>query len=99
MSCGPVDLGDSNEDGKDDLDLEVEEQRRRATAALIALETAVKEADEGAQKESEALARFKRQSEGGVRGVVAKTYPFPAAPPPPSLVRKARRGRGVPPPG
>lgn len=96
--CEPVDLGDSDEEGKDDLDLEVEKQRRRAAAALVALEAAAKEADEGAQLESEPLARCKPKSEGGVRGV-AKAYPSPAAPPPPSLVRKGRRGQGVPPPG
>lgn len=97
--CEPVNLGDSDRDGKDDLGLEVEKQRRRAAAALAALKTAAKEADEGAQKESEAPARCKKQSRGGVHGVVAKAYPSPAAPPPPSLVRKARRGQGVPPLG
>lgn len=95
----PVDLGDSDEEGKDDLDLEVEKQRRRATAALVALEAAAKEADEGAQMESEALAKQKRKNKGGARGVVAKAYPSPAAPPPPALLRKARRAQGVPPPG
>jgi len=99
--CEPVDLGSSEPDGegKDDLDLEVERQRRRAAAALVALEAAAKEADEGAQMESEAVANCKRSGKGGVHGVVAKAYPCPAAPPPPSLVRKARRAQGVPPPG
>lgn len=99
MICVPVDLGDSGGERNDDLDLEVEKQRRRAAAALVALETAAKEADEGAQIESEALTRRKRHSKVGAGGVVVKAYPSPAAPPPPSLVRKARRGQGVPPPG
>lgn len=97
--CGPVDLGDSENDGEDDLDLEVEKQRRRAAAALSALKTAAKEADEGAHVESQALGESKRRITRGARRPVAKAYPSPADPPPPALVRKGRRGNGVPPPG
>jgi len=97
--CGPVDLGDSENDGEDDLDLEVEKQRRRAAAALSALEAAAKEADEGAQVESQAPGESKRRGSLGARRPVAKAIPSPAEPPPPALVRKGRRGHGVPPPG
>lgn len=94
-----MDLGDSENDGEDDLDLEVEKQRRRAAAAISALEAAAKEADEGAQVESQPLGECKRRNKGGERRPSAKAYPSPAEPPPPALVRKGRRGHGVPPPG
>ena len=42
---GPVNLGDSDDDKEHDFDLEFEKQRRRANAAVLALETAAKEAD------------------------------------------------------
>ncbi|CAN0061820.1 unnamed protein product [Ectocarpus sp. 8 AP-2014] len=94
----PVAL-DFEDHGGNNLNLEVEKQRRRAAAAVLALETAAKEADEGAQVESECLGDCKRDSSGGARGVVAKAYPSPAGPPPAELLRKSRRGRGAPPPG
>ncbi|CAM9795122.1 unnamed protein product [Ectocarpus sp. 12 AP-2014] len=97
-NCTPVAL-DSEDHGGNNLNLEVEKQRRRAAAAVLALETAAKEADEGAQVESEYLGDCKRDSSGGARGIVAKAYPSPAGPPPAELLRKSRRGRGAPPPG
>ncbi|CAM9434549.1 unnamed protein product [Ectocarpus fasciculatus] len=90
---------DFEDHGGNNLNLEVEKQRRRAAAAVLALETAAKEADEGAQVESECLGDCKRDSGGSARGIVAKAYPSPAGPPPVELLRKSRRGRGAPPPG
>lgn len=48
IGLGPLDLGESDDDAGDDLNLEVEKHRRRANAAVLALEAAAKEADEGA---------------------------------------------------
>lgn len=97
--CTPVDLGDSGEDGEDCLGLDVEKQRRRATAAIQALEAAAKEADEGARVENEALNGCKQSINDSTRRLIAKACPSPAGPPPPELVRKSRRGHGVPPVG
>ncbi|CAN0503631.1 unnamed protein product [Ectocarpus sp. 12 AP-2014] len=94
--CTPGAL-DFEDHGGNNLNLEVEKQRRRAAAAVLALETAAKEADEGAQVEY--LGDCKRDSSGGARGIVAKAYPSPTGPPPAELLLKSRRGRGVPPPG
>lgn len=44
----PIDLGETDDDAGDDLNLEVEKHRRRANAAVLALEAAAKEADEDA---------------------------------------------------
>lgn len=97
--CTPVDLGDSEDDGKDSLDIDVEKQRRRAAAAVQALKAAAKEADEGARVKNEAQNNCKQSSNDGTRRLVAKACPSPAGPPPPELVRKARRGHGVAPLG
>lgn len=101
-NCGPVDLGDSEEDGEDNLDLEVEKQRRRANAAILALEAAAKEADEEALVNSRTASDCKRRSDDA-RGIIAKVYrkgavPSPAGPPPVGVLRnKGRRGPGVSP--
>lgn len=99
---GPVDLGDSDDDEEDDLDLEIEKQRRRANAAVLALETAAKEADEGALADLRAGSDCKHPCED-VKKKVAKVHrerciPSPAGPPPAGASRKGRRGQGVPPP-
>lgn len=103
INCGPVDLGDSEDDGEGDLDLEVEKQRRRANAAVLALEAAAKEADEGAKAESRTVDESKRDS-NGTRGAVSRVHrkggvPAPAGPPPVGVLRKGRRGPGLPPSG
>lgn len=101
---GPINLGDSDDDGdeEDDFDIEIEKQRRRANAAVLALEIAAKEADEGAQADIRKGSDCKRPCEN-VRKKLAKVHrercvPSPAGPPPAGVPRNGRRGQGVPPP-
>lgn len=99
---GPVNLGDSDDDEEEDFYLEIEKQRRRASAAVLALETAAKEADEDAQTDMQKGSDCKRPCENA-KNILAKVHrercvPSPAGPPPAGALRKGRRGQGVPPP-
>ena len=99
---GPVNLGDSDDDEEDEFDLEIEKQRRRANAAVLALETAAKEADEDALAGTRKGSDCKRPCEN-VKKKLTKVHrercvPSPAGPPPAGASRKGRRGQGVPPP-
>lgn len=108
---GPVDVSDSEDEAGGDLNLEIEKQRRRATAAVQALEAAAKEAD----KERVERARPRGSGvEGGDskhgssnngkdtalrKGRRKGGVPAPAGPPPPGSSGKARRRHGAPPQG
>lgn len=99
---GPVNLGDSDDDEEDEFDIEIEKQRRRANAAVLALETAAKEADEDALADRRKGSDWKRPYEN-VKTKLAKVQrercvPSPAGPPPAGASRKGRRGQRVPPP-
>ena len=99
---GPVNLGDSDDDKEHDFDLEFEKQRRRANAAVLALETAAKEADKGALADMRKGSDCKRPCEN-IKKKLAKVHrercvPLPAGPPPAGASQKGRRIQGVPPP-
>ncbi|CAM9406622.1 unnamed protein product, partial [Hapterophycus canaliculatus] len=87
-ACEPVDFRDFEGDESDDLELDIEKQRRRAAAAVLALQVAAKEADEEMQVQSEALGDLTRRG---------SRYPSPVGPPPAALLRKTRRGNAGPP--
>eukprot|EP00904_Undaria_pinnatifida_P004652 jgi/Undpi1/14188/HiC_scaffold_9.g03837.m1 len=99
---GPVNLGDSDDDDdeEEDFDIEIEKQRRRANAAILALETAAKEADEDAQADVREDSDCKRPCEK-IRKKPANAHrercvPSPTGPPPAGAPRNGRRGQGVP---
>lgn len=98
----PVNLGDSDDDDdeEEDFDIEIEKQRRRANAAILALETAAKEADEDAQADVREDSDCKRPCEK-IRKKPANAHrercvPSPTGPPPAGAPRNGRRGQGVP---
>ncbi|CAM9452904.1 unnamed protein product [Scytosiphon promiscuus] len=93
--CETVDLGDCEERRCDDWDAEIDEQRRRAAAAVLALQVAVKEADEEAHVQSRALGDLKQRGTSDARRMGAK-YPSPPGPPPAALIRKTRRASAGP---
>lgn len=110
VNHGPVDVSDSEDEAGGDLNLEIEKQRRRASAAVQALEAAAKEADKergertrpwGSRMEGEdSRCRSSNSGKNIVLRKGSKTggVPAPARPPPGPSV-KARRGHGAPPPG
>lgn len=108
--CGSVDVSDSD-DAVGNLNLDIKNQRRRACAAIQALEAAAKEADEGCVERSRSLggglergeAKHCYSSNGNDtvprKGRKTTGITAPAGSPPPGSSGKIRRGRGQPPPG
>lgn len=101
IGLGPIDLGESDDDTGDDLNLEVEKHRRRANAAVLALEAAAKEADEGALIKNPLDSDSKQRDYNAVEMEITSksnqtgSTTLPSNLPPAEATRKGRPAQGV----